>query len=182
MRKKTVKIKLTSDSIDDAINELKENKKWLKEKTQELVDKLAGRGYRIACINFDHADYDGYNDVKCDMVELDENRVLVVALGGKSLFIEFGTGIRYPDDHPYKETYGMVGRGEYGKGKGKDPNGWTYTGDARYQGTRGVFIGETKNGKYKFHTYGNPANRCMYDAKCQVEDEYEEIVRRVFND
>ena len=174
---KIVEFTLDSKSIDKAIQELKDYEEWLIVKTKELLDRLAGRGYRIMNVNFAHAEYDGTNDVRCDIREEGDNVVVLYAFGDTALFIEFGTGVKYPDDHPYKELL-PYGRGEYGKGKGKNPAGWRYVGEA---GTHGV---RSKAAKVKsvIHTYGNPANRCVYNTILQLEDEFEDIAREVFND
>ncbi len=57
----------------------------------------------------------------------------VVAVGASVLFIEFGAGVTYPDNHPQAAELGMK-RGEYGKGHGKQSS-WGYYGDP---GTNGV--------------------------------------------
>ena len=180
MSKKVIQMSLTPASIQQAIQEVENHQKWIVEKTKELVDRLASRGYQIMSVNFEHAVYDGTNDVRCDIREAGENKVALLALGDTALFIEFGTGVKYPDDHPERFTgyaEGMAHRGEYGKGKGKNPNGWRYVGEA---GTNGV---RSKAAKVKsvIHTYGNPANMCMYNTKIQLEEDFEHIARSVFN-
>lgn len=182
--KKTIKVRCNSESIDKAIEELKNRKKWLEEKTTELVEKLAGRGYQIASVDFKYAEYDGVNDVVLDIRETGNNRIAVIALGDTALFIEFGTGVKYPDDHPYRGTYGMVGRGEYGHGQGKNLEGWKFTGFDNEVTLKsgGEVVGyNSKSDKLVFHTFGNPANKCMYYTTFQLEDEFEEIVRKVFS-
>ena len=96
----------------------------------------------------------------------------VVAYGNATLFIEFGTGVAFPDDHPEAAENGMI-RGGYGKHQGLNPDGWRYRGNP---GTHGVV---ERNGKV--HTYGNPANMSMYQAMRDVEREFTEIARRVFD-
>lgn len=177
MSKKTVKFALDSKSIDKAIQEVRDYEEWLKKKTKELLDKLGGKGYRVMELRFQHAEYDGTNDVKCDIREEGDNVVVLYAFGETVLFIEFGTGVKYPDDHPYQRVL-PYGRGEYGKGKGKNPGGWRYVGEP---GTHGVRSKAAKK-KSIIHTYGNPANKCVYDTISQLIDEFEDIAREVFND
>ena len=180
--KKVIQVKLNPQGIDDAIKELEEWRKWMLLKTKELLDRLSGRGYRIMSINFEHVEYDGDYDIRCDIRENGENKVALLAIGYEALFIEFGTGVKYPDDHPERfigYAEGMAHRGEYGKGKGKNPEGWDYVG---YQGKEFKHSARKGNGLIVWHTYGNPANMCMYNTKTQLEEEFEDIAREVFND
>lgn len=172
---KVVQMSLTAQSIQKAIEAAKEFKKWLEEKSREFLKALGDEGVEIASAKFGEAIYDGTNDVSCHVEERDDTRVAVMAVGGATLFIEFGTGVRYPDDHPEAATNGMV-RGTYGYGLGKLKGGWRYEGDP---GTNGQIITEGKHAG-EVHTYGNPANMCMYLTVRELEDKFEEIARRVF--
>lgn len=62
------------------------------------------------------------------MENRDEDTVAVVAVGGAVLFIEFGTGVKYPDNHPEAGKNGFT-RGGYGYHLGRLKNGWRYTGN-----------------------------------------------------
>ena len=170
--RKVIKLDLTTQSIDAAIQAVNEYKKWIEEKSKELLEELVRLGYEISTFNFTWAAYDGTNDVSVTWETRGENRVAVVATGNAVLFIEFGTGITFPDDHPLAADNGMI-RGEYGKGYGGNPAGWNYKGDP---GTYGVV---EKNGSV--HTYGNPANMSMYLTMRDLERDFAEIARRVFN-
>lgn len=171
---KTVKLNLNSKSIDEAIKEVENFQKCLEEKTKLFVSELAKEGLQVASVKFQYANYDGTNDVHCEIREEGDNKVAIVALGNAVLFIEFGTGVKYPDDHPEKSP-DLVGRGEYGRGLGANPKGWFYTGEP---GTNG----EHAKNHYKtsYHTYGNPANMCMYATVQELKDDFEEIAKRVF--
>ena len=173
--KKVITVKLNSRSIQKAIDELKAYKKWLTEKTKEFLKALADEGMEIASAKFESATYDGTNDVKCQVEERSDNKVAILAIGGATLFIEFGTGVTYPDDHPEAAQNGMI-RGKYGHGLGKLKGGWRYDGDP---GTNGTVITEGKHAGM-IHTYGNPANMCMYLTIRELEDKFEEIARRVY--
>lgn len=59
MSKRIIKVQLTEQSIDNAIKELEDYKKWLKEKTQEFVKALADEGMQISRAKFESATYDG---------------------------------------------------------------------------------------------------------------------------
>lgn len=175
MSKRVVTVNLTARSIDNAIRELDNWRRWLTEKTAEFLRALADEGVQIASAHFSKAEYDGTNDVACQVEERGENRIAVLALGGATLFIEFGTGVRYPDNHPEAGQHGMV-RGAYGHRLGRLQQGWRYTGDP---GSHGEVITEGKHAG-EVHTYGNPANMCMYMTVRELEEKFEEIARRVF--
>ena len=175
MSKRVIHIKLNEASIDKAIEELKAYKKWLKERTQAFLQALAEEGMEIASAKFADATYDGTNDVNCSVEERGDNKVAVMAVGGATLFIEFGTGVRYADSHPEAAEHGMV-RGEYGYKLGRMEKGWRYTGDP---GTNGQVITEGKHAG-EVHTYGNPANMSMYLTIRELEDKFEEIARRIY--
>lgn len=188
-KKKTVKFTLDTKSIDKAIEELQNYNEWLLDKNQELVYKMGSKGAEIAQEKFDKAVYDGYNDVEVRWEDTDEFVATVTADSGDRrteqvvFFIEFGTGVKYPDDHPEKPQ-GLIGRGEYGKGKGKNPEGWDYIGFDNYKGTNGELKRTIKRGtEFKlFHTYGNPANMCMYKTVRKLQDDFKEMAKEVFHD
>lgn len=175
MKKKIIKIRLNEKSIDQAIKELNSYKEWLLKKTKDFLVALAAEGVEIASAKFANAVYDGTNDVSCSVEEKGENKVAVVAVGGATLFIEFGTGVKYPDNHPEAGEHGMV-RGEYGYKLGRLEKGWRYSGDP---GTNGEVITEGKHAG-EVHTYGNPANMSMYQTIRELEEKFEEIARRVY--
>lgn len=143
---------------EDAIRELSNFEEWLGESTHDFVELLANTACENARTGFAGAEYDGTNDAVC-MTAGEGTDYDVIAFGKSVLFIEFGTGIKYPDDHPEAAENGMV-RGGYGNGFGKSEFGWTYTGDP---GTHGYFI-EAGPQAGRIHTYGNPANAPMYHA------------------
>ena len=175
MAKKVIKVKLTPDSIQNAIDETYSFKRWILDKTTELLKELAERGVSVAKINFSpqNAVYDGTNDVTVDFEMRGDKKVAVVATGNAVLFIEFGTGLLWPDTHPENH----YSRGEYGYGLGKMAGGWRYDGEP---GTNGEVITEGKHAG-KVHTYGNPANASLYLTVRDVEREFTEIARRVFS-
>ena len=61
MSNKVIKVQLTEQSIDNAIKELEDYKKWLKVKTEEFVKALADEGMQISRAKFQSATYDGTN-------------------------------------------------------------------------------------------------------------------------
>lgn len=170
MKNRVIDVKLTKQSINNAIKELNNYKRWLQECTEKFLDALAKEGVQVASAKFQKAVYDGTNDVSVSVEKQGENEVAVVAIGGAVLFIEFGTGVKYPDDHPEMK----FARGEYGHKLGRLKKGWRYEGDPGTNGTP-----DEDHPGYT-HTYGNPANRCMYDTVRELEESFEEIARRCY--
>jgi len=173
--KKVIRVPLTVHGIDNAIKELNHYKAWLKERTEKFVKALGDEGLQIARAKFQSAAYDGTNDVSVSIEERGENHLAVVAIGGAVLFIEFGTGVKYPNNHPEVGKFGFT-HGGYGYGLGKLESGWRYDGEP---GTSGEVIA---SGKYAgmVHTYGNPANMSLYLTVKELKEKFEEIARRIY--
>ncbi len=175
MSNKVIKVQLTERSLNNAIKALNDYKKWLKDKTEEFVKALADEGMQISKAKFETAIYDGTNDVSVSVENRGEMKAAVVAIGKSVLFIEFGTGVKYPDNHPEAATKGFI-RGEYGYHLGRHETGWRYKGNP---GTNGEMITTGKHAG-EVHTYGNPANMSMYYTVRELEEKLEEIARRVY--
>lgn len=171
---KTIKIPLSVAGIDNAIREINRYQSWLKAKTSVLLDRLAQEGLSVASANFAKAAYDGTNDVSVSVEQRRAGVRAVVAVGASVLFIEFGTGVTYPDNHPEAAEHGMR-RGEYGVGHGKQPS-WGYYGEP---GTNGV-IHTKKDGKEVVITQGNPANMSMYETVKHLEGILPGLAKEVF--
>lgn len=175
MKKRIIKMELTEKSIDNAIRELQRYKTWLKECTKKFLKALGDEGISIATAKFQQAEYDGKNDVSVSVENRDESKIAVVAIGGAVLFIEFGTGVKYPDNHPDAHENGFK-RGKYGHKLGRLEKGWRYKGSP---GTHGEVISTGKHAG-EVHTYGNPANMSMYLTIKELEQKFEEIARRCY--
>ena len=172
---KTVKVPLSQRGIDTLLREIESYAVWLKERSQVLLDRLAQAGFEVASARFAKAVYDGTNDASVSLETRSEGVRAVVAVGASVLFIEFGTGVTYPDNHPQAAELGMK-RGEYGKGHGKQSS-WGYYGDP---GTNGV-VKMKKDGSTVVITHGNPANMPMYETVKELEAMLPELVKEVFS-
>lgn len=172
---KTVKVPLSQRGIDTLLREIESYTVWLKERSQVLLDRLAQAGFEVASARFAKAAYDGTNDASVSLETRSEGVRAVVAVGASVLFIEFGTGVTYPDNHPQAAELGMK-RGEYGKGHGKQSS-WGYYGDP---GTNGV-VKMKKDGSTVVITHGNPANMPMYETVKELEAMLPELVKEVFS-
>lgn len=172
---KTVKVPLSQRGIDTLLREIESYTVWLKERSQVLLDRLAQAGFEVASARFAKAAYDGTNDASVSLETRSEGVRAVVAVGASVLFIEFGTGVTYPDNHPQAAELGMK-RGEYGQGHGKQSS-WGYYGDP---GTNGV-VKMKKDGSTVVITHGNPANMPMYETVKEMEAMLPDLVKEVFS-
>lgn len=171
----TINVPLSIPAYDSLIRKIEDLGNWQSDRAIVFADRLAQEGMEIASIKFSQAVYDGTNDVSVAVEPHGNNVRAVVATGGATLFIEFGTGVTYPDDHPEAKELGMK-RGEYGQGHGKQ-HSWGYYGDP---GTNGV-LKEKKNGGFVVITHGNPANMPMYETVKELQDRLTEIAKEVFS-
>ena len=172
---KTVKVPLSQRGIDTLLREIESYTVWLRERSRVLLDRLAQAGFEVASARFAKAAYDGTNDASVSLEMRSEGVRAVVAVGASVLFIEFGTGVTYPDNHPQAAELGMK-RGEYGQGHGKQSS-WGYYGDP---GTNGV-VKTKKDGSTVVITHGNPANMPMYETVKELEAMLPDLVKEVFS-
>lgn len=167
---------VTISGIDKAIKDLESYKVSLIAKKREFLTKLAEIGIETATIGFSNAIYDGDNDVVVQKTPewIDENTLQIVASGTTVLFIEFGTGVHYTEQHPKADELGFT-RGTYGQGKGSQDM-WGYYGSA---GTNGI-VRTKADGSYVVLTHGNPPARAMWEASEQIKSRILEIAKEVY--
>lgn len=151
-------------SIDAAIKQLKQYEKEFAIKEAEFARRLAEVGVRVASSGFATADYDGINDVVVSLVKTPSGAA-VVASGETVGFIEFGTGIKNPEWDATGMEYTPPKHGTYGKGKGKNPNGWYFV---QSPGARAI------------HTYGNVPAEAMRTARDVMVEQAIQIAREVW--
>lgn len=151
-------------SIDVAQKMVQQYKKDFEAKEQEFVRRLAEIGVSVARAGFATADYDGVNDVVVSLTKTVDG-YSVVASGQTVGFIEFGTGVRYPEWDASGMQYTPPPHGSYGKGQGKNPWGWWFRGSL---------------GAVAQHTYGNPPAEAMLTARNQMIEKVTAIAREVW--
>lgn len=174
-KSKKYKIDLfTGEGVDDLLNAIEDKQRWLDRKTQELVDKLTDYGVVVANAGFESAIYDGTNDFYVGFEHRGDQHKAVIATGTTVLFVEFGTGVTYPDNHPEAGKNGMV-RGSFGKGYGKYPT-WGYYGEPGSHGQEHV----KRDGSTVILTHGNPANMPMYNSVRTLEQDFRAMALEVF--
>lgn len=152
-----------SKSIDKALKSLREYEKSLRAKENELVRRLMEIGVSVAETGFATADYDGTNDVLISWTQ-NGSRAAVIAYGETVGFIEFGTGVRYPE-YSGGVDYTPPPHGSYGKGRGKNPKGWYYV---------------PNEGVAATHTYGNPPAEVFITVRDVMIERVTQIAREVF--
>lgn len=151
-------------SIDNAVKLVEQYRRDFKVKEAEFVRRLAEIGVSVASAGFSTADYDGVNDVTVSMEKTDTG-YRIIAAGETVGFIEFGTGVRYPEWDGAGVEYTPPAHGTYGKGQGKNPWGWWF---------------RNHEGATAQHTYGNPPAEAMLTARNQMVEQVTAIAREVF--
>lgn len=164
MSKTIIRFSLNPKDIDRAIKEVEKYKREFLKKEKQLLEALAEIGLKEASIRFTTAMYDGTND---SQVSLDAipNGYVIKAEGEAVAFIEFGAGVYHNTSEPYPNPRpdGVVGIGEYGKGKGKQ-TAWGY---------------KNENDELVI-TRGNPAAMPMWYASEEIKSSVLKIAREVF--
>ena len=150
-------------SIDAAVKQLEKYKKDFLEKEAEFIRRLKELGVSVASAGFATADYDGVNDVLIAETQ-NGNRAAVIAYGETVGFIEFGTGVKYPEWDDTGMDYTPPKHGTYGKGKGANPKGWWFS---------------TSPGSAQ-RTYGNPPAEAMLEARNSMVEQVVQIAREVW--
>lgn len=177
-------VKIECTGLKEAIKRLENIKKAAtSEKLKEILTKLAEEGFNVASAGFASALYPGDPTVSMSIVWESENTVTVVAKGESVMFIEFGSGVFYPE-HPWQDSYpGVVGHGEYGWRQGANQEGWIYKGERGTGNYALPVYRRTKNGEVqrpdRWRTWGSPPTRAMYDATVQIRDKAEGIIKGV---
>jgi hypothetical protein len=151
-------------SVATAIKQIKQYKRDFEAKEREFTRRLAEIGVSVAQAGFYTADYDGVNDVTVRM-EKTASGYVVVAAGKAVGFIEFGTGVRYPEWDNTGMDYTPPPHGSYGKGQGKNPWGWWF---------------KQSDGAVARHTYGNQPAEAMLAARNEMVERVIQIAREVW--
>lgn len=150
-------------SINKALKQIEVYRQDFESKEQEFVRRLAEIGLSVARTGFQLADYDGEKDVVVSMNQTG-TQATIVASGQTVGFIEFGTGVRYPEWSGDDTDFTPPQHGTYGKGKGKNPHGWWFTANA----------GSSQ------HTYGNMPAEAMLTARDRMIEQVVRIAREVW--
>lgn len=169
---KKIKLKLSSTSIDKAIEEIEEYRRELRYKTVIFVQRLAEEGLAVVedrKTSF-RGDADG-NDVRTYVIMSETKnkvRATLVMAGKDVAFIEFGAGAHYNSPagtslHPKGQELGFT-IGSYGKGQGANDS-WVYFDEelARFR-----------------TSHGTRAATPMYSASEAIKRKFYAIAKEVF--
>lgn len=153
-----------SNSIKNAIKQLRQYKSDFLAKEEIFIKRLAEIGVSVARTGFALAHYDGVNDVQVVMAQ-SGSMATVIAFGEAVGFIEFGTGVKYPEWDSTGMEYTPPEHGSYGKGQGTRPKGWYFS---QHTGAKAQ------------HTYGNPPAEAMKTARDVMVERVVQIAREVW--
>ena len=155
-------------SVVRAEKQVRAYQKDFQKKEYEFIRRLKELGVSVAEAGFSTADYDGENDVLIAEAQ-NGGRATVIAYGKTVGFIEFGTGVKYPewvdDNNVSRNPYTPPKHGTYGKGKGARPKGWWFT---------------PSEGAAGRHTYGNPPAEAMLTARNAMVEQIVQIAKEVW--
>lgn len=151
-------------SITRAQKLLQEYKKDFLAKEELFIKRLAEIGVSVASTGFSTASYDGTNDVQVSMTQ-SGTHATVTAFGETVGFIEFGTGVKFPEWDNTGMEYTPPKHGTYGKGRGASPYGWYF---------------KVGDGAKARHTYGNHPAEAMRTARDVMIERVMRIAREVW--
>lgn len=176
---KTISFSLSTDSITRAIRELKQYKKGIEQRTQDLAKRIAqlleqrvgdGFGSAVADIYWSTDSGTVTEPPDCTIgVDGEGNAYVVWARGQDAFFVEFGTGVYYNGSaggspHPKGVELGFT-IGSYDKGYGRKRT-WGF----RREGEDTLYL-----------SHGVPAAMPMYKATQEVAAQIEALAEEVFS-
>lgn len=134
MATRKISFGLSPDAIKDAVDYLETYKKWVNQKIDELMIRLAAVGLETARVYFQQGATEG-NEAPETWVEPIENGFKIIANGKDVFFIEFGAGDaagNHPDaaNAPVDTSpgsYSKINTGEYAKYQSWHHKGVKYT-------------------------------------------------------
>lgn len=172
----SIKVKLNSFDIDEAIKELEIYKQKIQIAAKEIAKRLAELGYEVAYSIINNNIFDDETLSQSLQVKAEnENKYILLSNSKEILFFEFGAGAKYGYGHPLNADFGM-GPGTYpGKGHWDDPNGWWYPTD-----NPSLIKHVDKSGQGWAHTYGNAPYMPFYKASKEIKANLQRIAEEVF--
>ena len=161
---KTIKLGFDSASVAKALRELQEYQEWLRDKANDLIAELIGRGLDDVSVSFMAAEYKGpRDDITYDIEDRGDGVYAIIVNGVTAVIIEFGAGVTRGYGHPQADEFGF-GPGTFpGQTHAMDPKGW--------------YLPKSKGGG---HTDGNPPSKTMYNEAKKLREQLAEIAREVF--
>ena len=158
------------------ISQLKSYQVHLDRNSERLTGELVNIGFNAMWDRVGNVVYDGNHDDLHVASETKGAEGTITFYGEAAAFVEFGTGVFYPDDHPKAAEFGAV-RGAYVKGQGSDPP-WIYVGP---HGSNGIVLAHKKDGREVVASMGNPANCVVYNTGKDLRQIAESKAKEVFS-
>lgn len=170
----TIKLKLNTQSINQALKELKAYQKKVERAGEEIAKRLGEIGYSVAYSVMQGHVFSGETIESLTLEKKGEGRYVLYAESQAILFFEFGAGSRSGYGHPWAGELNM-GPGTYpGAGHWDDPNGWWFpTDDPR------LIIKRDDNGQGWGHSYGNQPHMPFYNADKAMRESLLTVAREV---
>lgn len=143
----TIKVKLTTESISEAIEQIKTLQKQQTQLPESICKKIAERTQQLAQQYFNEAWVNDMGrgertEVNVTVtVEKTDKGYKVVAHGKEAVFVEFGAGVHFNGNagtspHPKGIELGFT-IGDYGKHRGRNDS-WRFTDEYGTHSTRGT--------------------------------------------
>lgn len=156
------------ESIDNALALLSTFTESTLDKVDRLIEEMVTEGEHISmilCLPAETGDTQMSITRESKVTGLRHNRYGYIIAGGAAIWLEFGTGVYYPDNYPGTKPSGIVGRGEYGQKKGSTGKPWTYY--------------DEKQGKFRV-TRGLPTRAFMWQTATHLRNRFPELARKVW--
>lgn len=156
------------ESIDNALALLSTFTESTLDKVDRLIEEMVTEGEHISmilCLPAETGDTQMSIIRESKVTGLRHNRYGYIIAGGAAIWLEFGTGVYYPDNYPGTKPSGIVGRGQYGQKKGSTGKPWTYY--------------DEKQGRFRV-TRGLPARAFMWQTATHLRNHFPELARKVW--
>lgn len=156
------------ESIDNALALLSTFTESTLDKVDRLIEEMVTEGEHISmilCLPAETGDTQMSITRESKVTGLRHNRYGYIIAGGAAIWLEFGTGVYYPDNYPGTKPSGIVGRGEYGQKKGSTGKPWAYY--------------DEKQGRIRV-THGLPARAFMWHTATYLRNHFPELARKVW--
>lgn len=177
---KTIKMQLSSQSINSLIKKLENFQKDMEKADTQIVKELSDLGLKEIQANYAATPYkDGNDDVGFFTSGNDKKRTIGVT-GTQVLYNEFGTGTEGAENpHPDKGEFGL---NPYNSGRTIRPNNNENSTASKLGIPTGGLYWTYMDGSIKKYTQGIPAGKQVYLATQKVQKEKSNIIKKVVGD
>lgn len=175
-----MKVKLTTEGINDVIGMLSNYGKNLHRIETDLIDNMIADGESYARSELGH--YDTGDTLGSLTASRTANKG-TIKVGENAVWCEFGAGVYHNtgNQHPLVgKIDGIVPIGTYGKGNGKK-DGWVFASETVSSAHFKPF-GKTKDGKDLYYTHGILGTHFMYKTALMLRQNYTDMAKEIIND